>query len=131
MRKRKVKIILCLLFILAIVTSSFFIGYRVAYNKIENTFTDTKSETFYATITDINDTSISVQGVEINDINYRGEFEFAITGETELVWRGTPITVSEFNVGDCISITFTGYIQETYPAQITDVIKVQLLNDEK
>ena len=37
-----------------------------------------ETETFYAAITDISDSSITVQGMEINDINFRGRFTFPI-----------------------------------------------------
>ena len=51
-------------------------------------------------------------------------------GETELEWRNTKINVTDLNVGDNISITFTGEILDSYPAQIKDVVKIQLLDDE-
>lgn len=95
-------------------------------------------QTFYATITDIRDTNftidniaLTVKGLDINDINFRGNFEFIITEATELEWRHTKINADELEIGDNISIIFTGSIQETEPAEINDVIKIQLLDDEK
>ena len=61
--------------------------------------------------------------------NYRGEFVFSLAEETALVWRGTEIELSDLAVNDMVSITFAGEIQETYPARIMNVIKVQLLGE--
>ena len=69
--------------------------------------------------------------MEINDINFRGEFCFFIVEETKITWRYTDILIDDLDVGDNISITFTGEILETYPGQIQQVEAVQLLDDEK
>lgn len=127
----KKKMILYILIVLVVAIGCYFIGYKVAYDRIENNQTSNQSVTFYAKITDITDNIFSVKGIELNDINYRGEFDFQVIGETEIVWRGTPMNISEFDVGDYIAITCTGEIQETYPAHIADVVKIQLLDDEK
>lgn len=89
------------------------------------------SQTFYAEIKNINGANLLVDGLDVNDINYRGEFSFKIDEETKLEWRNTTIDISDFDEGDNISITFEGSIQETYPAKISDVVKIQLLDDEK
>ena len=39
--------------------------------------------------------------------------------------------VEEFDIGDIISVSFTGLVQESYPGYILDVVRVQLLDDEK
>ena len=108
-----------------------FIGYKIAYGGIENSAPSRIPQTFYATITDIQDNSIKVKGMEINDINFRGEFCFFIVEETKITWRYTDILIDDLDVGDNISITFTGEILETYPGQIQQVETVQLLDDEK
>ena len=72
-----------------------------------------------------------MQGLEVNDINFRGEFTFSVTEETALLWRGTAMKLSEFDIGDSVSITFTGAVLESYPAVIQEVTRVQLLDDEK
>lgn len=41
----------------------------------------------------------------------------------------TEIALSDLVVNDMVSITFAGEIQETYPARIMNVIKVQLLGE--
>lgn len=88
-------------------------------------------QTFYAEIKNINDTNLLVDGLDVNDINYRGEFSFKVTENTKLEWRNTIIDMTDFDEGDNISITFKGEIQETYPAQISNVVKIQLLDNEK
>jgi len=95
-------------------------------NEVEN-----PSQTFYAEIKNINNTNLLVDGLEVNDINYRGEFSFKVSEKTKIEWRNTKIDFSELEKGDNISITFTGDIQESYPAKINDVVKIQLLDDEK
>ena len=117
--------------LLAVVAvASFFIGYKVAVDKTKTSWTKEETETFYATITQINDKNFTVKGIEANDINYRGEFVFLLAEETALEWRGTEIEVSDLAVNDMVSITFAGEIQETYPARIMNVVKVQLLGEK-
>lgn len=88
-----------------------------------------ESNTFYATIDSVSERSILVTGISINDINYRGQFDILITDATVLEWRKTNITISDLTVGNTVSITYTGTIRETSPAQIGNVLKVQLLDD--
>ena len=130
MKKHKNIIIICGL-LLVVAIGFYLIGYKVAYDRIENAKVDNDEQTFYATITDINDLYFGVQGLAVNEINYRGEFEFAVIEETKMEWRGTELSVSDFDIGDNISITFSGGIQETYPATILGVDRIQLLDDEK
>ena len=112
----------------------YFIGYKRAYDKIEsasqNISYNNNQQTFYAEIEERKDNFILVKGLSVNDINFRGEFTISVVGETELEWRNTKINVTDLNVGDNISITFTGEILDSYPAQIKDVVKIQLLDDE-
>lgn len=136
------KIILGILVAIVILCIGYFIGYKKAYNQYEaflnNNDNGVEYQSFYATITDIKDTGLviddtmlSVKGLDINDINFRGDFEFVITEATKIEWRYTNIDTSELEVGDKISIIFTGSIEESDPAKINDVLKIQLLDDEK
>ena len=135
------KIILGILVAIVILCIGYFIGYKKAYNQYEaflnNNDNGVEYQSFYATITDIKDTGLaiddtmlSVKGLDINDINFRGDFEFVITEATEIEWRNTKLDASELEVGNKISIIFTGNIQESEPAKIEDVLKIQLLDDE-
>jgi len=118
-------VIIYILATIGVATLFYFLVYKVAD---DNTY---DAQTFYATITDKSDTTFTVKGMEVNDINFRGNFSFGVSEETELVWRYTAIECSDLEVGDNISITFTGDITETDPAGISEVLRLQLLDDEK
>lgn len=92
------------------------------------------TQTFYAEIIDIYDDNYPyvyrVRGLKENDINYRSEFIFTLDGVV-LKWRGVDISEDDLDLGDTISVTFTGPVAETYPGQIFDVLRIELLDDEK
>jgi len=127
--KLKILIILFFLFI------SFFLGLYIGQSNSSkpDVLITTNGQTFYATVTQIRENNkISVKGLEINDINYRGEFYFTIEDNTILTWRGINISVSDLNIGDNISITFSDeMLASIYPTPIENVEKIQLLDDEK
>ncbi len=92
--------------------------------------------TFYATIEEIKEyngvTKVSVKGLEVNDINYRGRFNFSIKDNTYIVWRGEKITVSDLAIGNNIVITFTDEtVKDISPTPLENVITIQLLDDKK
>ena len=130
--KRFQKTIIAVIVLVAVAVGFYFVGYKTAYDRIEESPGSLGiPQTFYATITEINGNDFTVEGLDINDINYQGAFTFSVTAETELVWRGTEMQVEEFDIGDIISVSFTGLVQESYPGHILDVVRVQLLDDEK
>ena len=132
--KRKRKLLFVVVFVLYTVILagiSFFIGNQSARKQIENLADEGTAETFYAEISDRKNNFLRVTGREINDINFRGDFVFSIDEETKMTWRYTEISVEDLDIGDTVSITFTGEIQETAPAKITHVTQIQLLEDEK
>lgn len=75
-------------------------------------------------------TTILIEGLESNDINYRGEFDFSVDKDTELLWKEAKIELSSLKEGQNVSITSTGEILESYPAQLTKVTKIIVLEDE-
>src|SRR5699024_327240 len=93
-------------------------------------------QTFYANIESIkqyNDGGfhINVRGLEINDINYRGDFTFTINDNIDMTWRGEKIGISDLKEGDIISITFTDEgLRDISPTPLQEVVKVQLLSDD-
>ncbi|MBT9780008.1 hypothetical protein GPL15_26425 [Clostridium sp. MCC353] len=87
--------------------------------------------TFYATIERKSADSIIAAGLEINDINSRGRFECRISDKTVLDWRYTDISLEDLDEGDLVAVTYTGEVLEISPAVINDVLRVQLLEDEK
>lgn len=92
---------------------------------------DMNTKTFYATVESINGNSFVVQGLEVNDINSRGQFTFTVEDTTALEWHNTEIQISDLQAGDTISVTYSGGVTETYPAGIENIIKIVLLDDEK
>lgn len=97
-----------------------------------NTARSVAGTTFYATIDEVNqdEGSLTVTGLDVNSINYRGSFSFSVE-DAELEWRGTELTFDELREGQIVSITFTGDIEETDPAGLNGVTRVELLDDSK
>lgn len=95
---------------------------------------DTIGDVFNAKIKEIREhngmTTILIEGLETNDINHRGEFDFSIDNDTELLWNNTKIEISDLKEGQNVSITSTGEVLESYPAQLTEVTKIIVLEDE-
>ena len=117
-----------LLYTAAIGAACYLIGYQTAEKETSGIDPYT-AQTFYAVISDIQGETVTVQGMEINDINFRGAFSFSVTGDTKITYRYTAISLADLDVNDRVSVTFTGDIMESYPARIGQVIWIQLLDD--
>ena len=103
---------------------------------------DVKEDVFNAKIKRISEyngiTTVLIKGLESNDINHRGEFDFSIDNNTQILWiepkstksSYTAIDSSKLKEGQNISITSTGYVLESSPARLTKVTKVIVLEDE-
>lgn len=87
-----------------------------------------ESKTFYAVIDHVDSGGLTVSGLEENDINHRGAFRFHMEG-VPLTWRYTEIPLTDLQVGAVVAVTYIGSVQETDPAGLTDVRKVELLSD--
>lgn len=102
-----------------------FYKWCLCYNLIVET-------TFYATVNEINENDFLVNGLDVNDINHRGEVYFSVDNKTKIEWRHTEINPGDLQIGDTISITYTGEVQTSYPSRIVNpVIMVTLLEDER
>ena len=75
---------------------------------------------------EVSGNALIVEGISLNDENYRGEFKYDVVKGTKLEWHITPISLSDLDEGDLISITLV-----TDRGGVTDVFKIQLLDDEK
>ena len=106
----------------------FFAGYQTARLGMEPC---PFAQTFYASITDIQGSALTVEGLAVNDINFRGRFHFQVEEDTELLWRYEALPLSDLDPGDRISITFTGPVAESDPAGLSAVVRIQLLDDDK
>ena len=109
---------------------AFAIGYLAGNDAGRSTVPDVVyPTTFYATVTEIYETALAVEGLDINQINYRGPFGFSVGPDTQLVWRGTPVELNELHPGLTVAVSFTGYVLESYPAGLTEVCRVEVLDD--
>lgn len=112
------------LLILAAAAGGYFFGrYSVRTENFQN------GMTFYAEIKNIEGDTFLVQGLSVNDINSRGRFHFKTSQRTQLLWRSEKIALTELKAGDRIAVTYTGMVEETEPAGIKEVIRIQLLSD--
>ena len=132
--------ILIIIGIIIIMGVSFVLGIFVGQMnapKNDLAFTKVSGQTFYANIESIkqyNDGSfhINVKGLDVNDINYRGNFTFKVDDNMDMTWRGEKVKVSDLKEGNNISITFTDEIvNDISPTQLREVIKIQILDDER
>lgn len=89
------------------------------------------TQTFYAKIKEIYDNSLLVEGIDVNDINYRKKSFILEIKNTFITWRGINIDISNLDVNDNISVTFDYHIQETDPGVIPNVLRIQLLDDKE
>ncbi|SHN87097.1 hypothetical protein [Desulfitobacterium chlororespirans] len=122
--KKTILIVGYLILLVAVASGGFWIG--------RNTAEPIAGATFYATIEDINQNNFLVNGLDVNDINNRGEVYFRVDNKTKLEWRHTQITREDLQIGDTISVTYIGEVQESYPRRIVNpVIRITLLEDEK
>ena len=64
------------------------------------------TDTFYATILTIDDQVLLVEGLEVNDINSRGQFYIQVDENTRLDWLGTEITLSDLDVQSEFLVVF-------------------------
>ena len=64
--------------------------------------------TIYAEITEIREAYISISGLDVNDINGRGDFYFSMDEETSIQWRHTDITVEDLKVGTASQLPIRG-----------------------
>lgn len=124
------KKVICLIAAVLLAAGAFVGGFFAGKNTAD-TDKNTICEVVYAEILEVNGNIFHVKGLEVNDINGRGEFTLSAKENTRLVWRGTEISLSDFKVGDKIAFYYGGEVLETFPAQIPDVRIIKLLNDEK
>lgn len=134
------KKVLGLIIILVVIVMAVIIAIVIKPDKSNSDITNSNivrennEDIFYANIEEINEyneiTTVLVKGLENNDINHRGEFEFSIDNDTEILWKETKAEISDLKVGQKISITSTGDVLERYPVELTKVTRVIILNEK-
>lgn len=135
--EKRLKVLCVILSIIIVIGLIFFV---IDYNKFKNeqkaisNSEQNEADVFYATVEKITEyngiTTVLVKGLDVNDINHRGEYDFSIDDDTKLLWHGTEIKKSDLKEGQNISITSTGEVLERYPAGLTKVTKIIVLDDK-
>ncbi len=143
MKKNKINIILitiCILLCICIVIISIIIPKQLiqisndeAVVKYGNYEYYVYGDEFYAEIENIKasggTTYIYVKGLDINDINHRGNYHFIVYNDTKLMWHYTKIGLSDLKVGQTLSITSVGTVRKS-TGLLNKVTRINILNDE-
>lgn len=129
--KKTVKIVCIIVIVLAAAAGGFFAGRASVKSVPPSASGSIYAPTFYATIEKKGDGWLLVEGLDVNDINHRTAFTLSIGEETELEWHYTPITFEELKVGHTVAVTYTGPVLESYPAQLPNILRIELLDDSK
>lgn len=83
---------------------------------------------FYAFVIENKEKMLHVKGIDENDINHRGEFVIAHQNIDEVYNpQGKKINLSNLQKDAEIRITYDGPVLESYPSQITHVIRIDIL----
>lgn len=127
--KRAVLIIVVAVLVIGAFVGGFFAG--KSGQRVETQFVEGYAEVVYAEILNVDDGFFHVRGLDVNDINGRGEYTFAAKENTRLVWHVTDIPLSDFDVGDRIAFYYNGLVLDSNPAQVQNVVKIKLLDDVK
>lgn len=87
--------------------------------------------TFTATIEDIvqynGHTTVLVNAEEGEDSSFSGEYDFSVDQDTKLIRNGRDVKVSELEIGQKVLIVGSGDIMERYPAGLSKVLEVEIL----
>lgn len=124
-----VAIVMTIIVLLIGLLISYFAGYVNAYKGYEEdawVMSHSDIQTFYAEVKEVGKNSILVEGISLNDENYRGEFQYDVWGEVSIYRQDAVIQLSDLSEGDLISITLV-----TDRTGITNIFKIQLLVDKK
>jgi len=125
----KVAIVMTIIVLIIGILISYYAGYVNAYKDYEEdawVMSHSDIQTFYAEVKEVGDNSILVEGISLNDVNYRGEFQYAVWEEVSIYRQDAVIQLSDLSEGDLVSITLL-----TDRTGITNIFKIQLLVDKK
>lgn len=129
--KKSVKILLAVVILAAVAAGGFFAGRASVGASSDSVSIAVSGQTFYATVKQIGDSWLLVEGLEVNDVNHRGAFTLSVSEDTKLVWHYTELLFEELKVGQNVAVTYTGVVQESYPARLPSVLRIELLDDDK
>ena len=119
-----IAVIFLIVFLICMVLVSFIGGFSLAYRSFENEEGQIDVTAFYAEIVTIDESHITVEGIPLNEKNYRGKFTFELHESVIVEWHGQRITPAELQKGDPITV-----ILVTDVGGVEDIFKIQLLKD--
>ena len=119
-----IAVIFLIVFLICMVFISFVCGFGLAYRSFENEEGQIDVTAFYAEIVNIDESHITVEGIPLNEKNYRGEFTFELHESIIIEWHGQQIAPTDLCEGDMVAIIL---IQDI--VGVEDIFKIQLLND--
>lgn len=125
----KAAIVMTFIVLLIGILISYYAGYATAYKHYDGdawVMSASDIQTFYAEVKKVEEHSILVEGISLNDEDYRGEFQYDVwNGEVSIYRQETVIRLSDLSEGNLVSITLV-----TDRTGITNIFKIQLLADE-
>ena len=119
-----IAVIFLIVFLICMVFISFVCGFGVAYRSFENEEGQIDVTAFYAEIVSIDESHITVEGISLNEKDYRGEFTLELHESIIIEWHGQQIAPTDLCEGDMVAIIL---IQDI--GGIEDIFKIQLLDD--
>lgn len=130
--KKGVKRAILIVVVTVLVIGAFVGGYFTGKSgqRVETQLVWSDSEVVYAEILSVDGGFFHVRGLDVNDINGRGEYTFSAKENTKLIWRGTELSLSDFDAGDRIAFYYSGEVLTSHPGQVLNVTKIKLLDDE-
>ncbi len=126
--KKAIAILVAVLVAVGLFAGGWWLGQETAEPKAPEKAVVTYPTVFYATVSRVSGNTLLVKGLEVNDRNFRGEFTFSLT-DTEVWWRYEQQTTDKLQPGQRIAVYSVGEIEETYPAGLTNVPRVDILED--
>lgn len=120
-----VAIMLLIAFLIFAVFMSFVIGFGSGYRSLdgkEDGQIDVNA--FYAEIISIDESEITVNGISMNEKDYRGEFTFYLHESVIVEWNSQQIRPDELREGDMVAIILLRDV-----AGVEDLFKIQVLKD--
>lgn len=140
------KIAMVIILVIALGTMTYYyFTFKNAYLKSANILTEMVldgiyPDAFYATIEEISEGEVygtktmKVKGLDINGVNYRGEFYFTVILDNipdnfKIEFNGTEIAFEELKVGQKVAVYNYGDVLESEPAYLNQVRKIVVLDD--
>lgn len=123
-----VAIMLLIAFLIFAIFISFAIGFGIGYRSLddepENQY-EGQIESFYAKVVNVDEYSITVKGIDLNEKDFRGEFTYDLPEEIIIEWRDEIILLSDLEKDDMVSIILMKDM-----SGVEYIYKIQLLKDE-